>query len=388
MKKRRKIKKRTILLLLLAILTMIGIAIFIIVNNDKTKKEDIKDNNSNSNQKEAIEKEEEIPDRKMSIIMAGDALIHGAVYYDAYIGNNKYDFSKMFTDIEPIIKDYDLRYYNQESVIGGKKLGISHYPRLNSPDEIGENLVAIGFNLISLANNHTLDKNEAGVLYSVSFWNKQKEVITAGSYNSWDSRNEVRVYKQNDISYAFLSYTLKTNGLKAPAGKEYLVNVYDAETVKKDIELVKEAGAEVVIVAIHWGDEYTHTPNKEQKEIATYLSSLGVNLIIGSHPHVIQPIDYIGDTLVIYSLGNFISAQRVLGIEKVIELLVGVEIVVDKDSNVRFENLDYQLLYTYYSTNNKNFKVIPFSNLNNKLLKDYEKIEQKYLKIVEAEVAY
>lgn len=386
MKKRRKIKKWLLLFLLLTILIFIGVLIFIIAN-DKKKKEEVVDN-SNSNEQEIVEKEEEIPDRRMSIGMVGDALIHGAVYYDAYIGNGKYDFTSMFTEIAPVIKDYDLKYYNQESIIGGKKLGISHYPRLNSPDEIGEALVAIGFNLVSLANNHTLDKNEAGVLYSVSFWKKQENIITAGSYDSWEERNKVRVYKQNDITYAFLSYTLKTNGLNPPSGKEYLVNVYDAETVKKDIELVKEAGAEVVMVAMHWGDEYTHTPNKEQKEIAKYLSSLGVNLIIGSHPHVIQPIDYINDTLVIYSLGNFISAQREIGMEKVMELLVGVEIVVDKDSNVKFESLDYKILYNYYTTNNKKFKIIPFSNLNNTLLKDYLNIEKKYIKIVEAEVTY
>ena len=159
-----------------------------------------------------------------------------------------------------------------------------------------------------------------------------------------------------------------------------------AVAVNDGIRIAKENGAEVIIVAMHWGNEYTHEPTKQQKNIAKYLSSLGVNLIIGAHPHVIQPIDYIGDTLVVYSLGNFISAQKVLGLEKIIGLLVGLEIVVDEESNVTFENLDYQLLYTYYNSNNKNFKIYPFDKLTNSILKNHDKIEQKYLDIVKSEV--
>lgn len=381
--KKRKVKKILILFFLFVLLISIGIIVYISLN--KKEKEEPK------KEKEVVEKkeeEEEVPDRKASIVMVGDALIHGAVYLDASIGNNKYDFSSMFTDIEPLIKNYDLRYYNQESIIGGKKLGISHYPRLNSPDEIGEDLISIGFNIVSLANNHTLDKNEAGILYSVSFWEKYKDIITAGSYNSWETRNNISIFEINDIKFSFLSYTMTTNGLNTPNGKEYLVNVYSAETVKRDIELARENGAEVIMVAMHWGNEYTHTPNDKQKEVAEYLAKLDVNLIIGTHPHVIQPIDYVDDTLVIYSLGNFISAQHPLGINKIIGLLVGVEIVVDKDGNVSFENLNYELLYTYCTSGYKNFKVIPFSNLTDKILKNYKKIEQEYKKIVETEVIY
>lgn len=384
MKKRKKRRVKKSLILFILFLLLLGIIWFAYTILSKDNKSEIK---KDPNKKEEI-KEENIPDRKASIVMVGDALIHGAVYLDASIGGNKYDFTSMFNDIEPIIKKYDLRYYNQESIIGGKKLGISHYPRLNSPDEIGEALVSIGFNVVSLANNHTLDKNEAGVLYSVSFWQKQKEVITSGSYDSWEDRNQVSIFEKNDIKFAFLSYTMTTNGLNPPKGKEYLVNVYDEETVKKDIKLSKEKGAEVIIVAMHWGDEYTHVPNSKQKEVAEYLASLDVNLIIGAHPHVIQPIDYIDDTLVIYSLGNFISAQHPLGLEKIIGLLVGVEIIVDKDGKVTFDNLNYELLYTYCTSGYKNFKIIPFSKLTDKILKNYKTIEEKYLKIVESEVAY
>ena len=138
---------------------------------------------------------------------------------------------------------------------------------------------------------------------------------------------------------------------------------------------------------MHWGDEYSHTPNELQKQQAKYLSSLGVDLIIGSHPHVIQPVSYVDNTLVIYSLGNFISAQWTLGLPKIIGLMAGIDIVV-KEDRVTFENINYNLLYTYCTTNYKNFKVIPFSNLTENILPNYKSIEEEYLNIVKKEVTY
>ena len=128
----------------------------------------------------------------MSLVAVGDALIHAALYLDASTGNNTYDFSYMFTDIEPLIKDYDLKYYNQETIIGGKDLGVSHYPRFNSPDEIAENLVDIGFNMVSLANNHTLDKGEEGILYSVDYW-ENKNIVFSGQSSSCEERSNIKV---------------------------------------------------------------------------------------------------------------------------------------------------------------------------------------------------
>ena len=381
-KKTRKVRKGRVFLVFL-VLSLFFFGIFSFVKNGNTKEEPPKVSNSNQE-----EPKEEIPvelpkERRMSLVMVGDALIHEVVYKDALKGG-KYDFTSMLSSVGPLIQDYDLKYYNQESIIGG---GVpQHYPRLNSPDEIGKNLVSAGFNLVSLANNHALDQNESGILYSNAFWKKQKNVITAGTYSSWEERNALPVYEQNGITYAFLSYTMKTNGLTMPSGKEYLVNVYSKEQVKKDIEAVKEKGAEVIIVSMHWGEEYTHVPTKLQKEDATYLSSLGVNLIIGAHPHVIQPIAYVGDTLVIYSLGNFISAQKVLGLEKIIGLLVGLDIVVEEDGKVHFENMKTELLYTYYDNNNRNFKVYPFSELTDKILKNHDTIEKEYLEILSREV--
>lgn len=321
--------------------------------------------------------------KTMSIVMVGDAVIHNGIYLDASLGNSNYDFKSMFSYISEIIKNYDLRYYNQETIIGGKNLGLSNYPRFNSPDEIGSDLVYTGFNMVSLATNHSLDKGETGILYSNKFW-KNQNVITAGTYSSNEERENIPVHEKNGIKFAFLSYTTSTNGLSVPSGKDYLINVYDKEKVKKDIDSIKDK-VDVIITAMHWGSEYTFTPTDEQKEIAHYLSSLGVNLIIGTHPHVIQPVDYVGDTLVIYSLGNFISAQHALGIDKIVGLMVGLNINVE-NKKVTFDNINYELLYTYCTSSYKNFKIYPFSKLDNNILNNYKNLEEKYLNIVNTKV--
>ncbi|MBR3523908.1 MAG: CapA family protein [Bacilli bacterium] len=331
--------------------------------------------------------EEVVKDKKMSLVMVGDTLIHGAVYYDAspnYSGQAPYDFSKMLTHISEYIKDYDLKYFNQESIIGGKAIGLSHYPRLNSPEEIGEDMVAAGFNMVSLANNHSFDKGDVGLVNSINFW-KTQNIITAGQYASEEEQKEVPIHEKNGIKFAFLSYTTVTNGLSA--SEPYYVNVYSNERVKEDVTKARQKGAEVVIVAMHWGAEYTHEPVDEEVTIAKYLSELGVDLVIGTHPHVIQPIAYVGNTLVIYSLGNFLSAQHELGQEKIIGLTVGLDIVVDKDGKVKFENIKPELNYTYCTWPNgyHNFSVYQFSQLDDSILPNYKSIEEKYMQIVHSE---
>ncbi len=379
--KKRRVKKGKVILTIIIFVLLIGLITGGIIYSNKLSKSNNKPKDNKLDIKEDLPKE-----KRMSLVAVGDALIHGAVYTDASLGNNNYDFSKMFTDVAPLIKDYDLKYYNQETIIGGKDLGVQHYPRFNSPDEIALNLLDIGFNMVSLANNHSLDMNEVGVLNSVNFW-RDKNVVVSGQNDSFEDReSKIKVYEQNGIKYAFLAYTDMTNGLTMPSGKDYLVNVYSDEQAKADIDKIKDK-VDVIIVSMHWGEEYTHVPTETQKREAQYLSSLGVNLIIGSHPHVIMPVDYVGDTLVIYSLGNFISGQSPLGIDKIIGLMVGMDIVV-KDSKVTFENVDYKLLYTYCTANYRNYKVIPFSNLTEDILPNYKSLEQQYLDIVTAEVNY
>lgn len=322
---------------------------------------------------------------KASLFMVGDALIHYGVYNDAKQRDGSYDFKPMLEYIKPIASKYDLVYYNQETILGGASLGYSSYPRFNSPQEVGDAFIDAGFNMVSLATNHTMDKGEQGVVNSVNYWKTKKDkVVYSGQWISQEEREKeaAQIYEKNGIKYAFLSYTTWTNGLETPVGKEYLNNVYSNEKAATDIAKVKDK-ADVIIVAMHWGTEYSLGVNTNQDEIAKYLSDLGVNIIIGAHPHVVEPVEYINDgkTFVIYSLGNFISDQGVT--ERLIGLAMELTIkkVVDvKDKiTISIESPKAQLIYT---KDKKDFKVIPFSKLNDSLLPNYMKLYEKYKGVV------
>ncbi len=320
------------------------------------------------------------------IFMVGDALIHSSIYQDAKQSDGSYDFRSMLEYIKPIALKYDLKYYNQETILGGASLGYSNYPRFNSPQEVGDAFIDAGFNLVSLATNHTMDKGEVGVINSVNYWKSKEGIVYSGQWTSSEERETVEIHEINGIKYAFFAYTTWTNGLNTPSGKEYLNNVYSDEKAKTDIEKVKDK-VDVIIVAMHWGNEYSHGVSASQTSIANYLSSLGVNLIIGAHPHVVEPVEYINDgkTFVIYSLGNFISDQ--VGIERLTGLMMEVTIkkVIDIDDSVTvsIENPKAELIYTKSNNSrDRDFKVYPYSQLNNTLLPNYMSYYEKYKGIV------
>ena len=321
---------------------------------------------------------------KTNLVMVGDALIHGIVYQTAhrYADYNGYDFKPMLKYTKEIVKDYDLAYYNQETILGGEELGLSTYPQFNSPYEVGDAFLDAGFNLVSLATNHTIDRGEKGVLNSRNYWNTKKEqALARGSYSSFDERDEVIIKENKGIKYGFLSYTTYTNGLIVPKGKEYLVNVYDKDLIKKEIESYRDK-VDLLIVAMHWGEEYMTYPVNSQKEIAKYLSSLGVDLIIGCHPHVIEPIEFIDNTLVIYSLGNFVSSQ--VGVERLTGLMASVDILKTEyhgKTTINFDNIMGTLLFT---DRNNGYIVYPYHKLNDNILSGYKTYYEKYSKVVKA----
>ena len=322
-------------------------------------------------------------DSEFSMVMVGDALIHRSIYEDAYNGSS-YDFTKMMSKIKPITSKYDVAYYNQETILGGTEIGLSTYPRFNSPYEVGDAFIDAGFNMVSLANNHSLDRGKTAIENSVKYWNKHSDVLTAGSYLSELERIEDRIFVKNNISYTMLSYTTDTNGIRIPNGENYLVNVYDAEKVKEDIERVRDK-VDFLIVAMHWGVEYTNTPVESQKTIAKYLAGLGVDLIIGCHPHVIEPVEYIDNTMVAYSLGNFISSQN--GPNNLTGLMLSLKVhkKLDKDgSKVTIEEPTVRLIYTHYDetkVGRRNYMVYPYEELNDEILNNYKNHYEKYINI-------
>ena len=320
--------------------------------------------------------------QKLSLIMTGDALLHKRVYKDAEFKDKgskmgySYDFSKALSRISPIISNYDLAFYNQESILGGKEIGLSTYPNFNSPQEFGEAMVELGFNLVSLANNHTLDRGERAVLNSLKFWQGKKGVLTSGSYASLKEANEVRIYEKNGIKYALLAYTYGVNGNPIP--KPYLVNLIDKNKIAADIAKLR-LKVDLLLVSLHWGEEYKFEPSPAQRELAAFLASKGVDIIIGSHSHYVGPIEFIDDTLVIYSLGNFISSQR--GLYRRVGMLVSLDI--HKNSKkIQLNNLQTRLIYTYYDENFKNFTVYPFDELNEELLPNFKAVERELKGII------
>ena len=347
-----------------------------------------------------------------NMIMVGDALIHSSVYKDAnrLAGYNGYDFKPQIELIKEKVAGHEIAYYNQETILGGTSLGLSDYPTFNSPQEVGDAMLDAGFNLVSLATNHTADRGKNAILASREYWNKQSGVQAVGSYSSSEEKQELetKVLTVNNITYAMLNYTYGTNGM--PVAADYLVNVWPTdtdrinnpetdtkyqnykETVKNDIAAIRDK-VDVLIVAMHWGVEYTHTPTKYEKDMAEFLSENNVDIVIGTHPHVIQPVEWVGDTLVFYSLGNFISAQyqnqsTCTNYKCMVGLMSSLTITktVEGDKKeITINNIQNELIYTYYS-NWRNFKVVPFSNSEIKnYLPSYSNTYNTYANIIKSD---
>ena len=387
MKRRRKINKKKVILFIFIIIILVIGSIFIV--SKLFDKEVVPSGNSVDNTKEK--------NYSIKLLMVGDNLINDKIY-NAMKTNDTYDFKPIYTYIKEINKDYDLAYYNQETILGGSSIGVSSYPAFNSPYEVGDATIDAGFNLVSLATNHTLDRGEQAIINSRNYWNSKDNVLAVGSYSSNEEKDKIQILKKNNITYTMLNYTYGTNGIKVPSNKEYLVNVWPCtgndpstdtkyqeykNTVKEDIEKVRDK-VDLLIVAIHWGIEYKYTPNEYQKDMASYLASLGVNIIIGTHPHVVEPITYIDNTLVIYSLGNFVSAQdTVEDYNTRVGLLSTITINKDSNNNISLSDLNNELIFTTDSSNS--YKVITFSNPDIKTyLNDYESVYNKYSSIVKS----
>lgn len=400
-RKRRKLKKGfKIFLIILSITILITIA-YIIIKPNKNNQTITKPN---------ITKKTEDKHYEASLIAVGDNLIHSSVYKDAnrLANGNGYDFKPMITYIKEIVSNYDIAYYNQETILGGTELGLSDYPTFNSPYEAGDAMIDAGFNLVSLATNHTMDSGKKAVENSCKYWQSKDNVLTSGSYCSEEERNKINIKEVNNITYTMLNYTYGTNGM--PVANDYLVNVWPTdidninnpetdtkyqaykEKVKEDINKVRDK-VDFLIVAMHWGVEYTHEPTAYEKDMASYLASLGVNLIIGTHPHVIQPVTWIDDTLVIYSLGNFISAQyqnksTCTNYKCTTELMTSLKIekdIKDNQTTIKITNVENELLYNYYNQSTwRDFKVIPFSNpIIKEYLPNYKEVYNTYKQVVQ-----
>ncbi len=370
-------KKKIVVLIGLSIIIFGGLSYYFYNGNQNGNQKLNKNDGSKENDSTLINT------NKLSLIMVGDAIGHESVYKDAYDKvTNIYNFSKQLELVKPIISSYDLAFYNQETILGGNQLGVSGYPLFNSPFEMGDAFIDAGFNLVSTATNHTFDKGEVAVINSYNYWNK-KDVLMSGSYNDIFNREVIEIKEKNNIKYALLSYTYGSN---VSVSNMKLLNIYSNQQAKKDIESVRDK-VDLLIVSMHWGEEYKSVTEIQINQ-AKYLSSLGVDIIIGHHPHVIQPVEWIDKTLVLYSLGNFLSSQYQTDYyNKVVGLMSSVDIVKENDK-ITIQNLENELIYNYYENNpnidlRDNIKIIPFSLIDKTFLSEYKEVYEKYKKIVQ-----
>lgn len=325
------------------------------------------------------------------LFFTGDTVLHEGVWLEAndWGKSSSFDFMPIIGEIGSYAAQYDLAYYNQESILGGTELGLSAYPQFNGPQEFGRDMISCGFNLVSVANNHTLDKGEEGIAASEAFWDAQPGVVHAGASLSRQESETIEVHEINGISYAFLSWTYGCNSLQTPEGKEWLVNIYGDGEVYPDrreemLEQIRNADqmADVVIMAVHWGTEYTTEITEDQRSLAESMAEAGADIIIGNHPHSIQPVEWLNDgkTICFYAMGNLVSEQD--GIPQNIGLAGALTIqktVTADKTEISIRDVKADLLYSYHNEKYRDLHVYPFSSLTDDLLSDHASLYQQYM---------
>jgi len=252
----------------------------------------------------------------VTIFFVGDLMCHSPQFQFAQISKDSFDFKPVFCEVKKYFTEADLTIGNLETTISGKESRYSGYPLFNSPNEYLEALKDAGFDILLTANNHSLDRGKKGVLRTIELI-KKNGMESIGSYHSQQDRDSIQVFNIKEIKIAILSYTYGLNGNYIAKNEKFLVNVIDTTFLKQDILDARNKNADVVLIYFHFGDEYQCKPNSFQKGIVKQAIDYGADIIIGSHPHVIQPVEYfnsnknkIGKGLIAYSLGNFISNQR------------------------------------------------------------------------------
>ena len=255
-------------------------------------------------------------EKRVSFIGCGDNIIYGGNIKDArqkaVNGGRQFNFKPMYEHVSDIIEQADIAFINQENVMAGDGYDISYYPMFNSPRELGYDLEELGFDVINIANNHMLDKGADGLQKTIEFW-KGMDVLMIGGYENAEDYDTMRILEKNGIKIAFLSYTYGTNGITKSAKSPIVIPYHNDEDIIRQTSLAKEA-SDFVIVSIHWGYEGAFKPSDEQKRLARLMADCGVDAIVGHHPHVIQPVEWLtgkdgNKTLCVYSLGNFMAEQ-------------------------------------------------------------------------------
>lgn len=355
-------KKMAIFLAVIIVIDIISLGVIFFTRN--TPSLDISSNARPGAEVEATTEKTELFSR-VSFVAVGDNLIHAPIYNQAKTRtSNGYDFSFAYENFADRIAEPDVAILNQEVVIS-QEHNVSSYPQFNSPVELGDEMLEMGFDVFNIATNHSIDCGEKGLISAINFW-KDRKAITCGAYLNKEDYSNIPMHEVNGVTIAYVGFTQSTNGLSLPADSEVMLIQAKDETLLQTRILDAKEIADVVVVSAHWGNEYTHEPTQDQRILAEKLASWGADIIIGTHPHVIQPVEYINNpdgrrTLVAYSLGNFISAQnrgaRMLG------GVLNFDIVLNNaNGSIAIENVKFSGVVTHYGYSYSNLRIYPLES--------------------------
>ena len=332
-------------------------------NNLSSSQSSIQNDNTVSNDKNLP-----TDDITFTLATTGDIMCHNTNFQDAYNSSTKsYDFSYYFTDIKQYIEEADITIGNLETTLSGAKRGYSGYPTFNTPEILAKNLKSVGFDVVSTANNHCMDKGYSGIESTIDFLD-EAGLSHTGTFKSKKEQENILIKNVKGINIAFLSFTYGTNGIPIPKDKAYAVNLIDKKLIKSQLELAKKENPDLICVSMHWGIEYQTKANKEQENLADFLFQNGVDVILGNHSHVPQQMEKreikledgtTKDGFVIYSLGNFMANQNKQYTND--SAILKLEITKHKeDGKISIDKATYTPTYMYknLSKSTKKFKIL------------------------------
>lgn len=312
-------KKKKNLWMLAPVALALAVFIGLAVSGNITKNSDLESPTATTevsvvNEEETTKGSTEVVNSKVTLIAVGDNLIHNTLIAAGEQEDGSLDYTSLYANIKPDIEKADIAVIDQETILGGDSFEYTGYPLFNSPWEIGDAAIDAGFDIFNCATNHTMDMGWAGIEKELEYFSDKKNVVALGINADEREYNTITYYEKNSITFALLNYTYGTNGISLPEDKPWCVNLLDEEKVTADIKEAREH-ADVVIVFPHWGTENSHEVSDYQREYTQLFSDLGVDIVIGCHPHVLQPVEWVTNEttgkkmIVYYSLGNFISHQ-------------------------------------------------------------------------------
>ena len=332
-----------------------------------------------------VEETQTEADAEIDLIMVGDILLHTPIEEYSKQADGTYDYSAIFTNQKEDISDADLSLVNQEVIIGGEDLGISGYPAFNCSYNLANNLESTGFNVILHATNHALDKGKKGVVNCLNNWKTNHPNMTVlGINDSKEASDNIYVYEKDGMKIAILNYTYGTNGIPLPSDMPYAVNMLEEDKVVADIAKAKEI-SDFVVVCPHWGTEYLLGTDSMQKKWTKIFMDNGVDLVIGTHPHVIEPIEMLTDEttghqmLVYYSLGNFVNWTSSTGSgisDRMLGGMAKVKLGRDDNGNVVIKDYGVKAIVSHVTSKLNGITVYNLSDYTDELAKENEIIKQ------------